>query len=225
MSVEITYLGHSGFLFSDGQHTVAVDPFLTGNPVAKHKAEDIRCGTIALTHGHGDHLGDSLAIAKANGANVVATYEITEYFAENGHANTDPGNHGGKIKTAFGWIAFTQAFHSSSFEGRYLGMPCGLVIHLGGVTLYHLGDTTIFGDLKLLGEIHRPDIAFVPIGDRFTMGPELASRATELVAPKVAIPVHYNTWPPIAQDPADFKPRGVEVKVLAPGESWSYTGG
>lgn len=222
MSVEITFLGHSGFLFSDGKFTIAVDPFLTGNPVAKHEPHQIECQYVALTHGHSDHVGDSLAIAQANNANVVAAFEICNYFNEQGHENCNPGNPGGQIATDFGWVAFTQAFHSSSFEGRYMGMPCGLVIHIGGVTIYHLGDTTIFGDLRLLGEIYQPDIACVPIGDRFTMGPKLAARATQLVDPKVAIPIHFNTWPPIAQDPSHFDPPGVQVKVMAAGETWKY---
>jgi L-ascorbate metabolism protein UlaG (beta-lactamase superfamily) len=222
MALDITYLGHSGFLLSDGTHRLAIDPFLTGNPVAKMRADDIDCGFIALTHGHADHVGDSLQIAKRTGASVIAAWEITQYFEEQGHSTTSPGNAGGRVITPFGWVAFTQAFHSSSFEGRYMGQPCGLVVHLGGVTLYHLGDTGLFSDLKLIGELYRPDVACVPIGDRFTMGPALASRAAEMVGPRVAIPIHFNTWPLIAQDPADFAPAGVEVKVMAPGEIWQY---
>lgn len=222
MSLNITYLGHSGFLFSDGKTTLAVDPFLTGNPVAKHQPGDVRCQYIALTHGHADHLGDTLALAQANDANVIAAWEIAQYLEEQGHKNLNPANPGGKVATAFGWVALTQAFHSSSFEGRYMGMPCGLVIHMGGATVYHCGDTALFGDMQLIGEIYEPDIACIPIGDRFTMGPELATRAAELIAAGVAIPIHYNTWPPIAQDPAKFRPTGVEVKVMAPGEEWRY---
>jgi L-ascorbate metabolism protein UlaG (beta-lactamase superfamily) len=222
MALDITYLGHSGFLLSDGEHRLAIDPFLTGNPVATQSADDVECGFIAITHGHADHVGDSLSIAKRNDANVIAAFELTEYFGEQGHSNVNPGNAGGRIETPFGWVAFTQAFHSSSYEGRYMGQPCGLVVHIGGVTIYHLGDTGLFSDLELIGDLYQPDIACVPIGDRFTMGPALASRAAEMVGPRVAIPIHYGTWPPIAQDPADFEPSGVEVRVMAPGETWQY---
>jgi L-ascorbate metabolism protein UlaG (beta-lactamase superfamily) len=122
----------------------------------------------------------------------------------------------------WGWAAFTQAIHSSSYQGRYMGAACGIVISMGGVTVYHCGDTTLFSDMKMLGEIYSPDIACVPMGDRYTMDPELASTAAEWIAPKVAIPIHYRTFPILAQDASGFMPKGVEVKVLEPGESWSY---
>ena len=222
MPLDITYLGHSAFLLKSGSHTLAIDPFLTGNPLATVTPKDLHPTHIALTHGHADHFGDTIALAKHNKATVIAAFEICNYVAEHGVSATEPGNPGGKIGLPFGWIAFTQAFHSSSYEGRYMGMPCGLVINMGGVTVYHCGDTTIFGDMKLIGEMYRPDIACVPIGDRFTMGPDLAARAAELIRPKVAIPIHYNTWPPIEQDPSTFRPAGVEVKVMQPGETWKY---
>ncbi|MHC4992463.1 MAG: metal-dependent hydrolase [Planctomycetota bacterium] len=224
MSVNITFLGHSGFVFSDGTHAVAVDPFLTGNPVAIAKADAIECQYVALTHGHADHFGDTLDIARRNDATIVAAFEICEYAGEQGIANTSPGNPGGRVETDFGWIAFTQAFHSSSFEGRYMGMPCGLVINIGGVSIYHCGDTGLFSDMRLLGEIYRPDVACVPIGDRFTMGPELATRAAEMIKPRIAIPIHYGTWPPIEQDPGQFRPQGVDVKVMQPGETLAVEG-
>jgi L-ascorbate metabolism protein UlaG (beta-lactamase superfamily) len=220
MPITITYLGHSGVLVEGGGHAVAIDPFLTGNPVAVHAPGQIRCSAIALTHGHSDHLGDTVAIAKANAATVFATFELCTYCGERGVERTEPMNVGGKVATDFGFVALTQAFHSSSFDGTYLGMPCGVVLRVGGMTVYHCGDTAIFGDMKLLGEIYRPDVAFIPIGDRFTMGPDLASRAAELIGARVAIPVHFNTWPPIAQDPAKFAPKGVHVKVMKPGEKW-----
>ena len=138
-------------------------------------------------------------------------------------AHAEPVNPGGRIKTPFGCVAFPQAFHSSSYEGRYLGMPCGLVIHMGGITVYHCGDTGLFSDMRLIGEIYEPDVAGVPIGDRSTMGPELATRAAELINPRVAIPMHYDTWPLIAQDPRAFAPKGVPVRVMRPGDMWEYT--
>jgi L-ascorbate metabolism protein UlaG (beta-lactamase superfamily) len=223
MALTINFLGHSGFLLSDGKHRLVIDPFLTGNPAARSKPEDIQCDYIALTHGHADHFGDTVTIAKASDATVVAAFEITEYLGEQGIAKVEPGNPGGQITTPFGWIAFTQAFHSSSYEGRYMGMPCGLVVHMGGRTFYHCGDTGLFGDMRLIGELYEPDVAAIPIGDRFTMGPKLAARAAEWIKPRVAIPIHYNTWPPIAVDVSQFAPQGVEVKVMQPGDTWELS--
>ena len=222
MPLTLTFFGHAGFALTDGRHTLLIDPYLTGNPVARHKAADVRCDYIALTHGHSDHLGDTVAIAKRTKATVIGAFEMCNYLGEKGITNTEPGNPGGRVVTPFGWVAFTQAFHSSSFEGRYLGMPCGLVVQMADTTVYHCGDTGLFGDMRLIGEIYRPDVALIPIGDRFTMGPELATRAAEMIAPKVAIPMHYDTWPPIAQDPKAFAPKGIEVRVMEPGEQWSY---
>jgi L-ascorbate metabolism protein UlaG (beta-lactamase superfamily) len=221
MPVKLTFLGHAGFVLEGGKHSVAIDPFLTGNPVATMEPQDIRCQSIVLTHGHADHLGDTLAIAKANGATVYGAFEIAEFLGEQG-CNTEPGNPGGRIKADFGWVAFTQAFHSSSYEGRYMGMPCGVVVRLGDKTVYHCGDTGLFSDMKLIGELYQPDIALIPIGDRFTMGPELATKAAEWIRPKVAVPIHYKTWPLLVPDASGFTPEGVNVKVMEPGETWQY---
>lgn len=222
MAVVITFLGHSGFLFSDGSNAIVIDPFLTGNPVAMHAPGDIRCQAIVLTHGHSDHFGDTVQIAQANNATVIAAFEITEYAASQGVKQVEPANPGGKVQTDFGWVAFTQAFHSSSYNGQYMGMPCGVVVYIGGTTVYHCGDTALFSDMKLIGEIYQPNIACIPVGDRFTMGPDLGARAAELIQPNIAIPIHYGTWPLLAQDISTFQPTGVEVKVMKPGETWSY---
>ena len=222
MSVTITYLGHSGFLLSDGINTIAIDPFLTGNPLARHRPEDIQCQTIALTHGHADHLGDTVAMAKANNATVIGAFEICEYAAEEGIQSVEPANPGGQVKTGFGSVALTQAFHSSSFQGRYMGMPCGLVVRIGDLTIYHCGDTALFSDMRLIGEIYRPQIAAIPVGDRFTMGPELGAKAAEFIRPKVAIPIHYETFPLLVSDISTFRPQGIEVKIMKPGEDWLY---
>lgn len=217
MTIDLTWLGHSGFLLRGKAATVAIDPFLTGNPRAPFTADQVVCDAIALTHGHDDHVGDTVAIARRTNATVFGVFELCNFLAEQGVVHTEPGNPGGRIVASWGWVAFTQAFHSSSSGGRYLGQPAGVVVHLDGVTCYHCGDTGLFGDMKLIGEIYRPDVAMIPIGDRYTMGPDLATRAAELIAPTIAIPIHYDTWPPIAQDVRRFAPKGIEVKAMVPG--------
>lgn len=223
MALRITFLGHAGFLLEDGGHAVAIDPFLTGNELARHRPSEIKCDYLALTHGHPDHFGDTLEIVKSNDATVIAAFEICNYLGEHGIAKVEPGNPGGTIQTDFGWVAFTHAFHSSSYEGRYMGMPCGLVFRMGGVTFYHCGDTGLFGDMRLLGELYRPDIAAIPVGDRFTMDAQLATKAAEFIQPQIAIPIHYKTFDLLAQEISGFEPSGVQVKELQPGESWEYS--
>lgn len=220
MAVTVTYLGHSGVLLSDGEHTLAIDPFISGNPVAVHRVEQIACDFIALTHGHEDHFGDTLALAKQNDATVIAAFEICNYVEEQGHAKVESGNPGGRVYTPFGYVAFTPAFHSSSYKGRYMGQPCGLVVEIGGMKLYHAGDTALFSDMKLIGEVARPRVAFLPVGDRYTMGPKLATMAAEFVGAPYAVPVHYKTWPLLVSDIGEFRPEGVTVKEMKPGEVW-----
>ncbi len=222
MSTSITFLGHSGILIANERHSVVIDPFLTGNPVATMKQDDIKCKTVVLTHGHADHMGDAVKIAKRNDSRVFGVFEICEYCGEHGVGRIESMNVGGEVATDFGFIALTQAFHSSSYNGRYMGMPCGTVVKIDGLTVYHCGDTGLFGDMKLIGEVYKPDIAFIPIGDRFTMGPRLGAKAAELIQPKVAVPVHFGTWPMLTQDAGDFRPDGVEVKVLQPGQNWQW---
>lgn len=226
MPIKITCLGHSGFLIADvehPEHTVAIDPFLTGNPVAKHTLDEIKCSHVIISHGHADHFGeDTFAIAQANNAAVVGAFEITEYCTKQGVEKTEPMNPGGKIVTPFGYIALTKALHSSSYNGEYMGMPCGIVLNIAGITIYHAGDTDLFSDMKLIAEIYKPDIAMLPIGDRFTMGPELASKAAEWLAPKFVIPMHYNTWPPIAQDPKKLHAPAISTKILEAGDCWEF---
>ncbi|MCA9244215.1 MAG: metal-dependent hydrolase [Phycisphaerales bacterium] len=222
MSLKITFLGHSGFLFEGGGARVVVDPFLTGNPAAKHKPSDLKCQYVAITHGHADHVGDAADIAKANDATLIANYEICDHLARKGVKKTDPGNIGGAIQTSFGSIAFTPAFHSSSYEGTYMGMPGGLVLKFPEATVYHLGDTSLFSDLKLMGELYKPDIAIIPVGDRFTMNPTHGATAAQWIRPKVAIPCHYATFPMLTSDISAFQPQGVETRVIKPGECWEY---
>jgi len=226
MAVELTFLGHAGFSISDGKHTVVIDPFLTDNPVAKHKPKDLKPDVIALTHGHADHVGDTPQIAKDTGCKIVAAFEICNYLQMEGLSadQCDPGNPGGRIAMPFGHISFTPAFHSSSYDGQYMGQPCGLCVRIGGVTIYHSGDTALFSDMKLIGELESPAIALVCAGDRFTMGPSLAARAVNWVGAQVAVPIHWGTWPMLAGEDelAAFNPATAEVKMLAAGESFSY---
>lgn len=217
MTLTITWLSHAGFIFDDGTTRLVVDPFLTGNPTATVDPATIDCSHIALTHAHDDHFGDTMDIARRTGATVHAPFELAEHVQSLGHEHVSPANPGGTIATDFGSIAFTHAVHSSSLGGAAMGAACGLVIRMGGQTVYHAGDTDLFGDMKLIGEIHRPDIAILPIGDRFTMGPKLASRAADLIGAPHVIPCHYDTWPPIAQDPADLTPSTATVHVMTPG--------
>jgi len=219
MGASITFLGHSAFLIDDGTHRLAIDPFLTGNPAASTTPDQLRCTHIALTHGHEDHVGDTVSLAADNNATVFAAFELANHLQSQGVERLEPGNPGGTIPAPFGSITFTQAFHSSSHQGVYTGQPCGVIARIGGLTLYHLGDTALFGDLRLIGERHRPDVAMVPVGDRFTMGPAEGAVAAELVGARVAIPIHYGTWPLLTSDISAFAPQGVEVRALEPGES------
>ena len=219
MAIKLTFHGQSAFTIENETHALLIDPFFTDNPVAKLAASDVKCTHIAITHGHFDHFADCEGIAKANNATVYAAYEICEYLTEQGHEKCEPGNAGGRIETEFGAISFTQAFHSSSFQNRYMGMPCGLVIEFDSAVFYHAGDTALFSDMELIGEIFKPDIAMLPIGDRFTMGPEMAAAAAELIGAPTAIPMHYNTWPPIEVDVNRFAPEGVEVLVMEPSDA------
>lgn len=216
----LTYLGHSAFSIVEGEFAVLIDPFLTGNPRASASADDVAATHIVVTHGHADHMGDTGAIAGRTGATVHASWEVCEFLGErHGLERLEPGNPGGRVSTPFGWVAFTPAIHSSSFEGRQMGVAMGAVIHIGGRTVYHAGDTALFGDMALIGELYQPDVAIVPVGDRFTMGPEHASRAAELVAAPVAVPCHYATFGLLASDISGFRPRGVTVRALEPGAS------
>ncbi len=217
------FLGQSGFFVQVGDHELLIDPFLTGNGQAVAKAEDFSPSHILLTHAHADHYGDTEAVARRSGAVVVSSFEVVSYLGKKdlkGHGM----NVGGGFDFPFGRVTFTPAWHSNSLpDGTYAGTPTGIVLEAEGKRVYHAGDTALFSDMKLIarGGI---DLAFLPIGDNFTMGPADALEAVKLLRPKKVVPIHYNTFPVIEQDADTFK-RAVEnetdaeVVVLKPGES------
>ncbi len=202
--LQVTYIGHSAVLLNDGKHTLAIDPFITGNHVATVKSSDVKPDFIFVTHAHGDHFGDTIELAKANNALVIAVHELAEYLS--GQGIITHGMHiGGEYGFDFGKLKLTIAHHgSASPDGKYMGNPVGCIVKMGGKTIYHCGDTGLFMDMKLIGEMNKPDIMFVPIGGNYTMGIDDAVKAVEFVNPKIAIPVHYNTFPVINANPNEF---------------------
>ena len=224
----IRYLGHSAFAINDGSREVLVDPFLTGNPLAAAQPNEFNPVAILLTHAHNDHVGDTVPIAKRSGATVISTFELGQYLESQG-VNAVYGNHGGTIAFDGGSAKIVPAWHTSSYSTESgvvaPGVPAGLIVRFGGKTIYFAGDTCLFGDMALIGE-EGLDIAVIPIGDHFTMGPADAVRALKYLKPSVAIPCHYNTFPPLKQDPHAFArdaqdKAGVKVEVVDPGQTYS----
>ncbi len=209
MTLKITWLGHSAFLI-EGSERILVDPFISGNPLAPVKPDEVECDLICVTHGHGDHLGDAIPIAKRLGVPVVAIYELAQYISGKG-AEAVGMNFGGTLHREKSDITMVPAVHSSGItEAGFSvsgGLPAGFVISMDGHTIYHAGDTALFSDMKTIGELYRPDIAMLPIGDLYTMNPETAAIAAEWLGAKTVIPMHYNTWPPIKQDPGELGAR------------------
>lgn len=206
--MKITYHGHSFVQIKSGEKMILIDPFITGNALTEIRVEDLQPDAIIVTHGHGDHIGDTVELAKRSNALIISNFEIASYLGCLG-LKTHGMNIGGAYQFDFGRIKFTQAFHSSSFiteqkEIIYLGMPMGVLFMNEGKTIYHAGDTGLFSDMKLIGERHPIDVAFLPIGDNFTMGPDDATYAASLLKAKAIVPIHYNTFPPIKQDPKRF---------------------
>jgi L-ascorbate metabolism protein UlaG (beta-lactamase superfamily) len=224
--MEIHYLGHATFEFSDQGTSVLIDPFLTGNPKAAAKAEDLNPDVILLTHGHGDHFGDLVPIAKRTGATVVAITEIAGELDGEGLADVRNPNLGGTVSFDWGSVKLVPAWHTSTTPKGTVSTPAGMIVELGGKVIYHLGDTALFGDLELIGRRHAVDVALVPIGGHFTMDREDAVEAVRMIGPRQVIPCHYDTFPPIVADAAAFKAdvetgTASEVIVLAPGERHS----
>jgi len=196
----ITWLGHSCFQIRCGEHTLLIDPFLTDNPMGAAKADDLEPDFILISHGHGDHVGDAVSIAKRTGATCLSNFEIISWLGSQGVENSHPQHIGGGHTHPFGHLKLTIAHHGSALpDGSYGGNPAGLLLTLGGKRIYHAGDTGLFSDMKLIGD-EGIDVALLPIGDNFTMGPADSIKAINLLQPKEVIPMHYNTWPLIEQD-------------------------
>ncbi len=228
MSNKLTWYGHATLGLETGGHRLLIDPFFSGNPAAPVAADTVSADFILVTHGHGDHVGDTVSIAKRTGATVIANFEICNWLAAQGVENTHPQHLGGGFKYPFGYLKLTLALHGSALpDGSYGGNPAGfLLTTTSGAKIYLAGDTGLFGDMKLIGE-EGVETAVLPIGDNFTMGPEDALRAVKLLTPKHVVPIHYGTWGLIDQDAAAWAARveaetGAKVHPIKPGESFEF---
>ena len=225
--MELRYHAHSAVSLIDGDVHVLIDPFITGNPKATVSADELEPTHVFLTHGHGDHYGDIVDIAKRTGAQVVAITEIAGELSGQGLEAVHDPNMGGTVKFDWGWVKVVPAWHTSTTPNGTVSPPAGLLIELNGTLVYHLGDTALFSDLQLIARRGDPvDVALVPIGGHYTMDRIDAVTAVEFVAPKTVIPVHYDTFPPIETDVQQFKAdvesqTSAKVAILAPGETWS----
>jgi L-ascorbate metabolism protein UlaG (beta-lactamase superfamily) len=219
-TMKITYLSHSCFLVETASHTILIDPYLSANPLAQIKPEDIRCDFILVTHGHFDHVGDAAAIASANDATVISSYEVIDFLGRQGVKKGHPMGLGGGYDFPFGRVKLTVALHSAGYKTdeagdfQYLGVAAGILLTTEGTTIYHAGDTALTMEMQLIGQRNKIDIAMLPIGDNFTMGPEDAVAAAEFLKPGLVLPMHYNTFPPIKQ-----AAKGIAGKAIGIGET------
>ncbi|XWX62127.1 metal-dependent hydrolase [Desulfitobacterium sp. AusDCA] len=229
--MDIRFHGHSCFEIQGNEGRIIIDPFLTGNPTADIRPDEIdHLNGILVSHGHSDHLGDAIELSKRTGAPIIGVYELTK-LCERAGAKAHAMHIGGKFAFNFGLVRLTQALHGSVFEPNgnknnfeYAGPACGFLLQIDGKWLYHSGDTGLFGDMELIGRRHPLEVAMLPIGDNFVMGQEEAIYATNLLRPKLVIPMHYNTFSIIKQDVSEFKAllerkSGSQGVILKPGES------
>ncbi len=220
--MKIKYHGHAFVHVNTDKHNIVLDPFISGNPICDVKLDGFQCDFIIPTHGHGDNFGDTLELAKNNDALIIAMNEIAIYCTNKG-LKAHPMNTGGAFNFPFGRVKLTIAHHSSSLpDGTYAGDAHGVLLTIDGKNIYHAGDTALFYDMKLIGEMHNIDCAFVPIGDDFTMGVDDAVKAVEFINPGVVVPVHYNTFDIIKADAQDFKRKvesiGKKCVIMKPGD-------
>jgi L-ascorbate metabolism protein UlaG (beta-lactamase superfamily) len=204
--MKLKYFSHSAFQITTGSgKVILIDPFLDGNPTSPAKSDEVRADYIILTHAHGDHLGDTEKIAKQHDSLVIAVNELADYCINNG-LKAHNMHIGGGHDFEFGRVKFTIAHHGSlSPDNHFGGEPAGIIITIDGKTLYHAGDTGLFYDMKLIGEMNKIDYALLPIGDNFTMGIDDAVKASDFLSATVSIPIHYNTFPVIEANPNEFK--------------------
>lgn len=204
--IKITYHGHSAFEITAGDHSILIDPFFNYNKNAKVKPAEVKADYIILSHAHGDHIGDTMEIARNNDAAIIAVHELSEYLISKGFKSQGMGI-GGQRVFPFGKVKFTIAHHSSSLESEklYMGEPAGIILTIGDKTIYHAGDTGLFLDMKLIGEMFNIDLALLPIGDNYTMGIDDAVKAVEFLNCKTASPMHYGTFDVIDTNPEEFK--------------------
>jgi L-ascorbate metabolism protein UlaG (beta-lactamase superfamily) len=224
MAIQVTWYSHACFLIEADQKKLLIDPFISGNPLSPVKADEVEPDYILVSHGHGDHLGDTVNIAKRTGATVISNFEIQNWIANQGIEKVHPLHIGGGFDFPWGRVKLTIAHHGSALpDGAYGGNPCGFLLYIQDKKIYHACDTGLFYDMKLIGE-EGIDLAILPIGDNFTMGPDDALRAVKLIAPKQVVPIHYDTFDVIKQDPHAWairveKETSAKVKVMKPGES------
>ena len=220
--MELEYIGHSAIALKIGEKEILIDPFINGNTNANYDWRLHNITDVLVTHAHSDHLGDAIEISKAKGATITTVFELANYCLRKG-AIANGINLGGKIHFDWGEVWFVPARHSSSTpDGVYAGEAAGIVLSIGGVKIYHAGDTSLTSEMKLIKEIYKPDIALLPIGGVYTMGVDEAVIASQLLGVKKVIPIHYNTFPPIQADVKQFKYKletdGIEAVVMQPGE-------
>lgn len=225
---KLTWYGHAALGLETGGYNLLIDPFFSGNPAASIPADKAQADFILVSHGHGDHVGDAVDIARRTGATIISNFEIVSWFARQGVEKTHGQHLGGGFRHPFGYLKLTLALHGSALpDGSYGGNPCGFLLTANdGKKIYLAQDTGLFGDMKLIGE-EGLDLAVIPIGDNFTMGPGDALRAAQFLAPKTVIPIHYNTWDLIAQDAAAWKKQvesatGAKAVILKPDESFTF---